>query len=91
MIKKLLGYELNWAIDKKDSGSYYMKITDINGTHSGEGLGDGVWGVIEICDALYDSEEGSMTVIDEPELSLHPSVQKRVLEFLKPDFDRSLR
>lgn len=83
LIKKLLGYELNWTIDKKDSGSYYMKITDTNGTHSGEGLGDGVWGVIEICDALYDSEEGSMTVIDEPELSLHPSVQKRVLEFLK--------
>jgi predicted ATPase len=29
-----------------------------------------------IVDALYDSEEDDLVVIDEPELSLHPALQR---------------
>lgn len=36
-----------------------------------------------ICDALYDSEAGSVIAIDEPELSLHPAYQKRIIQLFK--------
>ena len=62
---------------------FYLKLI-INGcTHSSEGLGDGIWSVFTICDALYDSEQNSTIAIDEPELSLHPAYQKRILQLFK--------
>ena len=37
----------------------------VNGcTHSSEGLGDGIWSVFTICDALYDSEPKCTICID---------------------------
>lgn len=47
--------------------------------HSSEGLGDGIWSVFTICDALYDSEPHCTISIDEPELSLHPAYQKKIM------------
>lgn len=41
-----------------------------------------MWSVLTICDALYDSKENQTVVIDEPELSLHPLYQKRLMELL---------
>ncbi len=48
-----------------------------------KGSGDGIWSVFTICDALYDSEAGSVIAIDEPELSLHPAYQKRIIQLFK--------
>ncbi len=80
LLKRVLGYDLNWMIEQNDNGSYYLKLT-VNGcVHSSEGLGDGIWGVFTICDALYDSQPNSVIAIDEPELSLHPAFQKRIME-----------
>ncbi|WP_041974410.1 AAA family ATPase, partial [Streptococcus pasteurianus] len=56
--------------------------SDENSIHSSEGIGDGIWSVFTIIDAIYDATEKSVVVIDEPELSLHPMYQKKVLELL---------
>lgn len=83
LLKQILGYDLEWTIEQNDNGTYYLKLI-VNGcTHSSEGLGDGIWSVFTICDALYDSEPGSVIAIDEPELSLHPAYQKRILQIFK--------
>lgn len=83
LLKEILGDNLTWYIDMQDNGNYYLKITIDNHVHSSEGMGDGIWSVFTICDALYDSEQGDIICIDEPELSLHPTYQKRVLKMLK--------
>lgn len=83
LLKQVLGYDLEWTIEQNDNGLYYLKLF-VNGCiHSSEGLGDGIWSVFTICDALYDSEAGSVIAIDEPELSLHPAYQKRIVQLFK--------
>lgn len=80
LLKEVLGYDLKWTIEQNENGMYYLKLI-VNGCmHSSEGLGDGIWSVFTICDALYDSEPGSVIAIDEPELSLHPAYQKRIMK-----------
>lgn len=50
-------------------------------------MGEGVVSIFAIVDSLYDSKPGDVIVIDEPELSLHPALQKRVFDLLK-DFSK---
>ena len=83
LLKRVLGYDLEWTIEQNDRGMYFLKLI-VNGcSHSSEGLGDGIWSVFTICDALYDSTPNSVIAIDEPELSLHPAYQKRILQLFK--------
>ena len=75
LLKQVLGYDLEWTIEQNDNGMYYLKLI-VNGcTHSS----DGIWSVFTICDALYDSEPQCTISIDEPELSLHPAYQKKIM------------
>ena len=83
LLKKVLGYDLQWTIEQYDNDRFYLKIIINRCVHSSEGLGDGIWSVFTICDALYDSSPDSIIAIDEPELSLHPAYQKRIMELLK--------
>jgi predicted ATP-dependent endonuclease of OLD family len=46
-------------------------------------MGEGIVSIFAIVDSLYDSNSGDVIVIDEPELSLHPSLQKRVFSLIK--------
>lgn len=82
LLKQVLGHALQWGIEQRDSGQYYIKYTYNGVSHSSEGVGDGIWSVFTICDALYDAPDGTTVVIDEPELSLHPSLQKRLMALL---------
>ena len=83
LLYKVIDNNLKWYIEQNDNGSYYLAFQqDKFGVHTSEGIGDGIWSIFTIVDALYDAEEGSTIVIDEPELSLHPQYQKRVLELL---------
>lgn len=83
LLYKVIDNNLKWYIEQNDNGSYYLAFQqDKFGVHTSEDIGDGIWSIFTIVDALYDAEEGSTIVIDEPELSLHPQYQKRVLELL---------
>jgi len=83
-LKKILVTLPNWKIERNIGtfGNYYLKF-DYNGfVHTSDGVGDGIINIFFIVDALYDSDIQQTIVIDEPELSLHPSLQKRVLKLL---------
>lgn len=89
LMAKVLGYSLIWTIDlgEGDHGSsYYLKVTTEttgvsgrdNVSHTSEGLGDGIISLLFLLNALYDSEPHTLVVIDEPELSLHPELIRRL-------------
>lgn len=47
-------------------------------SHSLAGSGDGIISAFVIVAALFDSLPNDVIAIDEPELSLHPSIQRRL-------------
>lgn len=79
VIQQILGEDFQWTVDQRDSGQYYLKYTKDDVTHSSEGVGDGIWSIFTICAALFDAPENSTVVIDEPELSIHPALQKKLM------------
>lgn len=78
ILEKVLGFRPEWAIDQNEMGQYFLKFTSGRNSHSSNGMGEGIVSIFVIVDALYDSDSGDIIVIDEPELSLHPSLQKRL-------------
>lgn len=82
LLSEALGFTPKWTIDKSDHGQYFLKFYNGKHSHSSDGMGEGIISVFAIVDSLYDSTPGSAVVIDEPELSLHPSLQKRVASLL---------
>jgi len=91
VLKKVLDPVPDWTIDQMDSGQHFLKIKNNDALHSSEGLGEGLISLFYIIDALYDSEPGHAIAIDEPELSLHPALQKRLLKlFIDYSSDRQI-
>lgn len=84
ILKKIIIEPFDWNIEQNDEGAYYIKIifSDNSISHTREGIGDGYWSIFTIVDSLYDSKKNDLIVIDEPELSLHPAFQKRVIKLL---------
>lgn len=82
VLTKVLDPVPTWYIDQADSGNYYLKFRSGDSYHSSEGLGEGLISLLFIVDALYDSDPGNIIVIDEPELSLHPSLQRKLFKLL---------
>lgn len=84
VLKRIIVEPFDWNIEQNDEGAYYIKIifSDMSISHTREGIGDGYWSIFTIVDALYDSKKNDLIVIDEPELSLHPTFQKRVIDLL---------
>ncbi|VTX76590.1 ATP-dependent endonuclease [uncultured Aggregatibacter sp.] len=78
MLEKVLGFIPEWAIDQSEIGQHFLKFTSGQNSHSSNGMGEGIVSIFVIVDALYDSKPGDIIAIDEPELSLHPSLQKRL-------------
>ena len=83
VLHRVLPSKPEWSIDQSDEGSYFLKFKNGTDSHSSDGLGEGIISIFSIVDSLYDSNAGDVIVIDEPELSLHPMLQKRVFKLLK--------
>lgn len=82
LMEEVLGYRLDWTIDLADGmqgQSFYLKVATGEGvSHTSEGLGDGIISLLFVVNALYDSEPETLLVVDEPELSLHPQLTRRL-------------
>jgi predicted ATPase len=80
VVKKVLGSCPEWYIEQADNGQYYLKFVYENSEHNSDGSGEGLLSIFIIVDSLYDSSPGDLIVIDEPELSVHPALQKKLIE-----------
>ncbi|TPW22128.1 hypothetical protein FH712_18450 [Marinobacter nauticus] len=83
ILHKVLTFKPEWSIDQSDQGQYFLKFYSGEFSHTSDGMGEGVVSIFAIVDSLYDSKPGDTIVIDEPELSLHPALQKRLFGLLK--------
>lgn len=82
VLTKVLNFLPEWYIDQSDNGSYYVKFNFNGQYHNSDGVGEGLLSVFTIVDALYDSDEDDIIVIDEPELSLHPSLLRKLSDLI---------
>jgi AAA15 family ATPase/GTPase len=76
VLRRVLNPLPEWYIEQNDSNQYYLKFKTGDCFHNSEGMGEGFVSLFFLVDALYDSKPGDIIVIDEPELSLHPQLQK---------------
>lgn len=82
LLYELLPNKPEWTIDQNDQGNYFLKFFNGGGDHSSDGVGEGIVSLFAIVDAFHDSPATDVVVIDEPELSLHPAMQRRLALFL---------
>lgn len=78
ILAEVLSFSPTWSIDQTDQGSHFLKFYNGESSHSSDGMGEGIVSIFAIADALHDSKPEDVIIIDEPELSLHPSLQKRL-------------
>jgi len=83
VLKKVLNYVPKWTIEQSDQGQHYLKFSVGDHYHTSDGMGEGIVSLMFIIDALYDSSEGDAIIIDEPELSLHPSLQRNLSKLFR--------
>jgi predicted ATPase len=83
VLSRIISPVPDWTIDQDDRGEFFVKIRAGNSIHNSEGIGDGLLSLLFIVDALYDSRPNDVVAIDEPELSLHPALQKRLAAVFK--------
>lgn len=71
-----------WTIESSDSNNLYLEFSFDKIKHSSKGAGDGYINIFNIVDSLYDSVENNVILIDEPEISLHPDLQRKLFNLL---------
>lgn len=79
IIQKLLATDGKVLTDK-DVGEYVLTFTQKNQNHRLKQQGSGVQNIVAIAKAF--GTRHSLFLFDEPEVSLHPQVQKRIFKFL---------
>jgi predicted ATPase len=85
LMRAVLNPVPRWHIEqiRNSNGQSYISVNVRNGTHDTDGLGEGVLSLMFIIDALYDSKPDDTIFIDEPELSLHPAIQRKLAALLR--------
>jgi predicted ATPase len=79
LLGELLGYTPKWTIDQSSEGNYYIRLGNGVTSHSSDGAGEGIISLFSIVDALTSTPSGGIVAIDEPELSLHPAIIRRLV------------
>ena len=82
ILEQVLGNAPDWTIEPVEDGSHRLRFYATNGGHLSDGIADGIATLLFVADSLYDSEKDSLIAIDEPELSLHPPIQRRLANVL---------
>lgn len=91
LLEEILGFSPQWTIDQTSEGNYYIRLKNGKLSHSSDGAGEGIISVLSIVDALSCSEPGGLVAIDEPELSLHPAIVRRLVQtIVKLSKDRQI-
>jgi len=75
-----MGRELTWRIERNRGQNYIEIEKKDNIFHTTLGLGDGIISLLFITASLFNIDDLDVILIDEPELSLHPEIQKRVMK-----------
>ena len=82
-LEKVLNPLPNWTIESTNrSDQLFLEFSFDEIKHSSKGAGDGFINIFNIVDALYDSSENNVILIDEPEISLHPDLQRKLFNLL---------
>lgn len=76
LLKELLPQLNEWKVELSRGQTFIQYETKSGATHAADLFGDGMASLFRIALALFDSSEGQIVAIDEPELSLHPQAQK---------------
>lgn len=86
LVKTIIPEFTKWTVEIEDypdpHSRFCINYVSSNGiTHSSDFLGDGVTSVIRILAHLFE-ERSCGLIIDEPELSLHPLAQKKLIALI---------
>lgn len=81
-LEKVLSPLPEWTIEASSDSNLYLEFSFNGIKHSSKGAGDGYINIFNIVDALYDSTENNVILIDEPEISLHPDLQRKLFSLL---------
>ena len=81
-LKKVVNPMPNWTIESMGNNNLYLEFSFNEVRHSSNGAGDGYINIFNIVDSLYDSAEDNVILIDEPEISLHPDLQRKLFKLL---------
>lgn len=81
-LSKVLSPVPDWKIIAKDHNNLSLEFKFNNVSHNSIGAGDGFINIFNIIDSLYDSKDNNLIIIDEPEVSLHPGLQRKLYELL---------
>lgn len=81
-LNKVISPLPEWTIESNNGGSLYLEFSFNEVKHSSNGAGDGYINIFNIVDSLYDSSENNVILIDEPEISLHPDLQRKLFKLL---------
>lgn len=80
VFERIYGRRLSWTIDQNENEQHYVKVEKSgNIFHNSDGMGEGLVSLLFLADAIFESTADEILVIDEPELSLHPQLQRRLM------------
>lgn len=83
LLRRLIDDVPQWAVEPvEQTGQYRLRFYAASGPHLSDGMAEGIVSLLFLADGLYDSKPGALIAIDEPELSLHADVQRRLADLL---------
>jgi hypothetical protein len=77
LVQKIIGFPVRFSVEGTS-----LLVEVAGHEHDTRGLGRGVMSVLHLVDSIHDCSVGEAVLVDEPETSLHPTLQRRVMQEL---------